>query len=49
MRGGRLMRAIFMHDASLFVNCQKMEKGYRVLLEISFSLFSLKNIDGEGI
>jgi hypothetical protein len=40
---------IFMHDAGLFANYQKMEKGYRVLLEMSFYFFSQKNMDGDGI
>jgi hypothetical protein len=40
---------IFTHDASLFANCQKMEKGYEVLLEMSFSFFSQKNMDEERI
>jgi len=40
---------IFTHDADLFANCQKMGKGYELLLEMNFSLFSPKNMDGEGI
>jgi hypothetical protein len=44
----RKVAHIFTHDASLFANCQKVGKGYGVLLEMSFSFFS-KNMDGEGI
>ena len=33
---------IFTHDGGRFDNWQKMEKGYGVLLEMSFSLFSQK-------
>jgi hypothetical protein len=40
---------IFTHDESLFANCQKVGKGYGVLLEMSFSFFFSKNMDGEGI
>ena len=41
-------RGIFTHDEGRFANCQKIGKGYGILLEMSFSFFQ-KNIDGEGI
>jgi hypothetical protein len=49
---GRAMRArkvarIFMHDASLFANCQKVGKGYGVLLVMSFSFFFPKTWMGK--
>ena len=40
---------IFTHDGGRFDNCQKMGKGYGVLLDMSFSLFPQKNMDREGI
>jgi hypothetical protein len=39
---------IFTHDAGLFANYQKMKKGYRVLLEMSFSFFPKKTWMGMG-
>ena len=45
----RKAACIFTHDAALFANCQKMGKGYGVLLEMSFSFFPQKTWMGKDM